>query len=573
MALIKKQVFLRSRDENLQQFLAKGDKGYMSLDEQANLSDEDHAEINEQLKNLRGKKPSREYDMETMEGQDAYEFDSEAEGFNKPSPKSEPKSPWDDESDAVAQKAFEVDPEGGAKQYDQKERDAKRQRILDHSWKYVKNLEDQGSDNSNSADDRTQKEFIVEGVQDAYFEKSKGNPGPPGSGKRGRAAYKAGRRKETHERAMDVDQPYREKAAKAKGYLGAEGFATGAARRAIKDFDESEGGRKAFRRWHRAGSAVGERARELDRADTAPYKKLTPEEARERQDQDFDDEAMTIKFENMQKAVYAFIHKRQPPDPEALKALLDAGRISQAGYDAMMSGEAGSAPALDSKANQPTDALGRARQRLSGRKRLGENLRADASGARSEQRQRNTPVRRKIASKPATAEGRESSARQAFIDQYGKTPEEARAEAGEGTSTPETAPDKPKKFVRSKKQDEDSSQAGTQGTLDLMEKALAAAAKKVGGAALGAGKLGARAVGAPLEVIEGLAGSGIIGNIARVGEQAADKYARTQSGAPTYGSKQQTQAVETLGMEKEWTTPQTETPLHKFLDYHKRNQD
>ena len=26
MALIKKQVFLRSRDENLQQFLAKGDK-------------------------------------------------------------------------------------------------------------------------------------------------------------------------------------------------------------------------------------------------------------------------------------------------------------------------------------------------------------------------------------------------------------------------------------------------------------------------------------------------------------------------------------------------------------------
>ena len=295
MALIKKQVFLRSRDENLQQFLAKGDKGYMSLDEQANLSDEDHAEINEQLKNLRGKKPSREYDMETMEGQDAYEEDSEAEGFNKPSPKSEPKSPWDDESDAVAQKAFEVDPEGGAKQYDQKERDAKRQRILDHSWKYVKNLEDQGSDNSNSADDRTQKEFIVEGVQDAYFEKSKGNPGPPGSGKRGRAAYKAGRRKETHERAMDVDQPYREKAAKAKGYLGAEGFATGAARRAIKDFDESEGGRKAFRRWHRAGSAVGERARELDRADTAPYKKLTPEEARERQDQDFDDEVMTVK--------------------------------------------------------------------------------------------------------------------------------------------------------------------------------------------------------------------------------------------------------------------------------------
>ena len=106
-----------------------------------------------------------------------------------------------------------------------------------------------------------------------------------------------------------------------------------------------------------------------------------------------------------------------------------------------------------------------------------------------------------------------------------------------------------------------------------MEKGVGAAAKKLGSAALGAGKLGARVAGAPLEVIEGLAGSGIIGNIARVGEQSADKYARTQSGAPTYGSKQPAQAVETLGMEKEWTTPQTETPLHKFLDYHKRNQD
>jgi hypothetical protein len=87
---------------------------------------------------------------------------------------------------------------------------------------------------------------------------------------------------------------------------------------------------------------------------------------------------------SMVKAVYEYLHKRQEPDPERLKELLDAGKIDQAGYDALVSGKAGSAPAV----KKPQDALESARARHFGRKRLGENRRADQSGERSAQRQR-----------------------------------------------------------------------------------------------------------------------------------------------------------------------------------------
>ena len=94
MALIKKQVFLRSKDENLQQFLAKGDKGYMSLAEQANLSEDEIAD-----------------------------------------------------AQAKARKAWPKDkPDPSGRDYPGEVQD--REYPLD-----------QGSDNSNSADDRTQKEY------------------------------------------------------------------------------------------------------------------------------------------------------------------------------------------------------------------------------------------------------------------------------------------------------------------------------------------------------------------------------------------------------------------------------
>jgi hypothetical protein len=107
-----------------------------------------------------------------------------------------------------------------------------------------------------------------------------------------------------------------------------------------------------------------------------------------------------------------------------------------------------------------------------------------------------------------------------------------------------------------------------------MEKGFGDAAKKVGKVGLGVGKVGARIAGAPLEALEGVGGRGesgksIIGNIARIGESAAEQHRRSTSGAASYGSGQKPQAVETL-MEKqepEWTTPQTETPLHKFLEH------
>tara|TARA_Y100000310_G_scaffold277211_1_gene294819 strand:- start:246 stop:1745 length:1500 start_codon:yes stop_codon:yes gene_type:complete len=88
--------------------------------------------------------------------------------------------------------------------------------------------------------------------------------------------------------------------------------------------------------------------------------------------------------ELLKAAVYEYLHKRQEPNPEKLKELLDAGKIDQAGYDALVSGKAGSAPAV----KKPQDALESARARHFGRKRLGENIRADQSGERSAQRQR-----------------------------------------------------------------------------------------------------------------------------------------------------------------------------------------
>ena len=53
----------------------------------------------------------------------------------------------------------------------------------------------------------------------------------------------------------------------------------------------------------------------------------------------------------IQKAVYGYLHKnrrpiRQKANQEKLKGLLDAGRISQEGYDDVMSGKRGSAPAI-----------------------------------------------------------------------------------------------------------------------------------------------------------------------------------------------------------------------------------
>jgi len=159
MALIKKQIFRPSKDENLQQFLAKGDKGYMSLAEQADLSPE---EIREWAENDPNQQPRR-----------------------KKAVKSEPKSPWDDESDALAQKAFEVEdrefqkgkstskPTRSDRRLDEEKNRPDLEGTTDDllgqssSNRKERMILDQGSDNSNTADDSTQKEYVEKGVVQA----------------------------------------------------------------------------------------------------------------------------------------------------------------------------------------------------------------------------------------------------------------------------------------------------------------------------------------------------------------------------------------------------------------------
>jgi hypothetical protein len=113
MVLIKKQIFRPSKDENLQQFFAKEHGENMEM-RWGQPSSKDKPNTQARKKGLVRGVPEKAGDA-----------------AKKVTPKkAEPKSPWDDESDAL----------------------------------------DQGSDNSNSADDTTGKQIKL-AVQDAWFEK------------------------------------------------------------------------------------------------------------------------------------------------------------------------------------------------------------------------------------------------------------------------------------------------------------------------------------------------------------------------------------------------------------------
>jgi len=96
--------------------------------------------------------------------------------------------------------------------------------------------------------------------------------------------------------------------------------------------------------------------------------------------------------------------------------------------------------------------------------------------------------------------------------------------------------------------------------------ALGAIGKVVGGAAKGASKV----AGGVLSVADGLVGSeggkSVLGNVTRVAGEAAGE---SKSNTPRMPGME-------LNMEKqapEWTTPQTETPLSKFIENNKKDQD
>jgi hypothetical protein len=164
MTVIKKQVFRPSRDENLQQFLAK-----------------DGAEMRWGQPASKNKAKTRARAAGKIIGVPEKEGDAAKKASPKPhevpsDPVSGQDLPGEIEDREVTQKAFEVDPEGGTRRVpsaDDKKKAAraKRDRLFERSVNYVKNLEDQGSDNSNSADDTTGKQIKL-AVQDAWFEKS-----------------------------------------------------------------------------------------------------------------------------------------------------------------------------------------------------------------------------------------------------------------------------------------------------------------------------------------------------------------------------------------------------------------
>jgi len=99
---------------------------------------------------------------------------------------------------------------------------------------------------------------------------------------------------------------------------------------------------------------------------------------------------------------------------------------------------------------------------------------------------------------------------------------------------------------------------------------LGSIGKVVGGAAKGAAKVGAKVAGAGVAAGEALltpgeSGKSIIGNVTRVGEGAAGESKSNTPKMPGMDMNMEKQ-------EPEWTTPQTETPLHKFLDHTKERE-
>jgi len=150
MALIKKQIFRPSKDENLQQFLAK-----------------------EQNIDYRGHSTAAAGDKSRTKARSKGKIIKPQKAV-----KSEPKSPWDDESDALAQKAFEVEdrefqkgkstskPTRSDRRLDEEKNRPDLEGTTDDllgqssSNRKERMILDQGSDNSNTADDSTQKEYV-----------------------------------------------------------------------------------------------------------------------------------------------------------------------------------------------------------------------------------------------------------------------------------------------------------------------------------------------------------------------------------------------------------------------------
>jgi hypothetical protein len=187
----------------------------------------------------------------------------------------------------------------------------------------------------------------------------------------------------------------------------------------------------------------------------------------------------------------------------------------------------------------------------------------------------------------AAGDKRKAAALAAAKEKYGEdfTPATRSARPYRGTASetfkkPKTTPDERKAASQEKWREQNpgkpdppsfaNMQKAVYAYLHMEKGALGAVGKLVGGAAKGAAKVGAKVAGGTLQVAEGVLGRGesgksLVGNLGRLGESSAAEHQ----------TKQPKMTGMEMNMEKqepEWTTPQTETPLQKFLDHSKRNQ-
>ena len=198
MALIKKQVFLRSRDENLQQFLAKaGDKVKPHVPDlhsmSRNLDDYRDKEPTPPRsvspeKSKQGKMTLNEKssgDKVNLVSESAFKkrYQEGKKAYDAKKAKSEPKSPWDDESDALDQgsdnsntaddKASLKKAKGDAtKVFSPRHAKAKIEEQDYKDWQ----REQAASEKSKATigDNVDPATIVTKAIQDAWFEKAKG---------------------------------------------------------------------------------------------------------------------------------------------------------------------------------------------------------------------------------------------------------------------------------------------------------------------------------------------------------------------------------------------------------------
>ena len=198
MALIKKQVFLRSRDENLQQFLAKaGDKVKPHVPDlhsmSRNLDDYRDKEPTPPRsvspeKSKQGKMTLNEKssgDKVNLVSESAFKkrYQEGKKAYDAKKAKSEPKSPWDDESDALDQGSDNSNTADDKASLKKAKGDATRVFSPRHAKAKIEEQDYKDWQREQAASEKSKATIgdnvdpatiVTKAIQDAWFEKAKG---------------------------------------------------------------------------------------------------------------------------------------------------------------------------------------------------------------------------------------------------------------------------------------------------------------------------------------------------------------------------------------------------------------